>query len=90
MKHAPIYPTGRCNNCFTYYHDENDLVDGNCPKCKTDKYLMDMPEIIHTVNMHHTLINTCQDVLKFLERTNQKDTNIYRQIEVNLSQAERK
>lgn len=50
----------------------------------------DTDEIVHAVNMHQSFINTCQDVLKFLERTNQKDTNIYRQVEVNLSQAERK
>ena len=82
MKHTPykIIPHSEKWECI-YDSEENHVACVESNKAN---------DIVHTVNMHQSLINTCQDVLNFLERTNQKDTNIYRQVEVNLSQAERK
>jgi len=36
-----LVPVCRCNNCMTYFHE--DITE--CPKCKTDGYLMDTPEL---------------------------------------------
>ena len=43
----------RCNNCMTYFESDDDLIDGEdedgafkgCPKCNTDKYLMNLANL---------------------------------------------
>ncbi len=43
----------RCNNCMTYFESDDDLIDGEdedgafkgCPKCNTDKYLMNLADL---------------------------------------------
>lgn len=66
----PIYPIGRCNNCFWYFH-ESDQTHADqighileCPKCKTDAYLMDMPEIAIAVNQFDKM----QEALELIRR----------------------
>ena len=50
-----LYPLGRCNNCLFYRHNDEDLPEGNCPNCKTDEYLMDMPEIAASPELYEAL-----------------------------------
>ena len=40
-KEKTLVPVCRCNNCMTYFHEDVTT----CPKCKTDGYLMDLPEL---------------------------------------------
>lgn len=47
---TPVLPVGRCNNCFWYWHEYQECPDLICPKCRTEEYLVEMPEIIRAVN----------------------------------------
>lgn len=64
MKKTMLLPIGRCNKCMRYYHEEVD----ECLYCMSDKYLMDMPEIVKAVNMHDELVSTLEEVKAYLER----------------------
>ena len=59
----PSYPLGRCNNCYTYYHDEITI----CSVCNTDKYLMDMPELKLIPNLLSSLEDCTNQLGMFLE-----------------------
>lgn len=40
-----LLPVGRCNGCLTYFPADRWDEMTECPHCKTDNYLMDMPEL---------------------------------------------
>jgi hypothetical protein len=61
QKSKPLYPLGRCNNCLWYYHTDEIK---ECPNCKTDAYLMDIPELFLASEMFETL----KDTLETLQR----------------------
>lgn len=67
---ATLYPVGRCNNCLWYYHAEDDEKTGlECPNCKTDRHLMDMPEIVRAVNSHEALVEALELAFEALSCT---------------------
>jgi hypothetical protein len=44
---VPEFPAGRCNNCMTYFSEEDfESTEFKCPNCHTAEYLMDMPELL--------------------------------------------
>lgn len=57
-----LLPVGRCNNCMWYYHEDDEDIN-ECPHCKTDAYLMDMPEIVHCVNNHERLVEALRGLI---------------------------
>jgi len=61
---APILPLGRCNNCHWYYEEEID----ECPNCKTNTYLMDIPEIARAVNSHEALLKRIEILGRMVEK----------------------
>lgn len=41
-----VYPVGRCNNCMTYFHeDDRTYNEGICRNCGNGDALMDMPKL---------------------------------------------
>lgn len=57
---STLLPIGRCDNCMWYFHYEEEASNG-CPKCKTNEYLMAMPEIKIACNAHEDLVLACKE-----------------------------
>ena len=56
-KEKTLVPVCRCNNCMTYFHEDVTT----CPKCKTDGYLMDLPELAAAGELADALENILRE-----------------------------
>lgn len=72
MKNKTLVPVCRCNKCMTYFHEEVTT----CPKCNTDGYLMDMPELAAAGDMAEALAEV-RDMLESSAPTEKRKADIH-------------